>query len=83
MRIPPDTLAIFPTSVNLVYEQGANGEPVIGVLFDHRDKDFGHYMLWLSADAAASLADNITHILDNRDTFAAEWTRQKNGDTHE
>ena len=71
MPIPPDTLAIFPKAMNLVYERAADGSPVIGILFEQ--EDLGHYMLWLSEDAAAHLASNITGMLDNRETFDAEW----------
>lgn len=75
-KIPADTLAIFPRTVNLVYEQTADGTPIIGVLFDHRDEDLGHYMLWLSAEAAADLAANISGMLDNPETFRAKWEQE-------
>ena len=46
------------------------------MLFDHRDEDLGHYMLWLSAEAVADLAANISGMLDNPETFRAKWEQE-------
>ncbi len=73
-KIPSDTLAIFPSSINVVYEQAADGTPILGILFDH--KDLGNYVLWLSAEAAQHLAGTLGGILENPQPFKAEWLKQ-------
>jgi len=73
IRIPADTIPVFPRTINIVYEQ-VDGEPILGVIYDHQD--LGSYVMWLSRSAAEHLADGITGILTNPETFRTAWDKQ-------